>query len=226
MSDQMENPVNPIPPVVILFVLALVSVEGAFSLAESGFIGGPSGIGWRLQAVSDYAFSTRVWEVVVQGNLDPGVLKRFVTYPFVHANFTHALFAGALFLALGKFVGDAVHWLGVVVIVLVATVVGAVVFGVVAPGNPTLIGAYPAVYGLIGGFTYLLWLQLGATGQNQLKAFRLIGFLLVLQLVFGLLFGGNSTWIADVAGFAGGIAVAPLVAPGGWTAFLDRMRQR
>ena len=226
MSQTPEAPVNPIPPVVIVITMALMAVEGVLSLGESGFVGGPQAIGWRLTAVADYAYSPRVLEVAAQGTLTGDVLRRFVTYPFVHANFTHALFASALFLALGKFVGDIVHWTGVVILFLFSTVFGAVVLGLVAPGNPTLLGAYPAVYGMIGAFTYLMWLQLGAAGKNQLMAFRLIAFLLVLQLVFGLLFGGNQTWIADVAGFFAGLAVAPLVAPGGWGAMLDRMRQR
>lgn len=227
MSKHPESPVNPIPPVVVILTLMIVLVEGALTLGETGFVGGPMAIGWRLAVISDYAFSVRVWEVVAgQGNSDPDILKRFVTYSFVHANFTHALFAAALFLALGKFVGDVMHWAGVLAIFVVSTIVGAAVFGMVLTENATLIGAYPAVYGMIGAFTYLLWLQLASTGQNRLKAFRLIGFLLVLQLVFGLLFGGNATWIADVAGFVAGIALAPLVAPGGWAAFVARARQR
>ncbi|SMY06031.1 rhomboid family intramembrane serine protease [Flavimaricola marinus] len=227
MSERPENPVNPIPPVVVIIVLMIVAVEGALSLGATGLVGGPTAIGWRLAVVEDYAFSVRVWDVMAsQGNFDPNILKRFVTYPFVHASFTHALFAGALFLALGKFVGDVINWAGVLVIVLVSILFGAAVFGMVLTENRTLIGAYPAVYGLIGAFTYILWLQLGASGKNRLQAFRLIGFLMALQLVFGLLFGGNPTWIADVAGFFGGILVAPLVAPGGWSAFLGRIRTR
>jgi rhomboid protease GluP len=226
MSERPETPVNPIPPVVVLLTLLIVAVEAVVSLGETGLVGGPSAIGWRLQAASDYAYSVRVWEVVTQGNLDPAVLMRFLTYPFVHDSFTHALFAAALFLALGKFVGDVVHWAAVLVIFVVSVLTGAVVFGIVLTENHTLIGAYPAVYGMIGAFTYLLWMQLGASGQNRLQAFRLIGFLLGLQLVFGLLFGANATWIADVAGFFGGILITPLVAPGGWTAFLARIRQR
>jgi membrane associated rhomboid family serine protease len=152
------------------------------------------------------------------------MIKRFITYPFVHGNFTQTLFGAALLLALGKFVGDVFSAAGVVTVFVVSAVGGAFVFGAVVASNPALIGAYTPVYGLIGAFTYLMWLRLGTLGENRLRAFRLIGFLMAIQLLFGLLFGGSPIWIAEVAGFAFGFAVSLLVAPGGWSAFLSRIR--
>jgi hypothetical protein len=72
----------------------------------------------------------------------------------------------------------------------------------------------------------LIWLRLGASGQSQLKAFRLIGFLLGLQLVFGLLFGTSPVWIAEISGFVFGFAVSTIAAPGGWTALVTKLRER
>jgi len=222
-----EMPVNPLPPVVIALFAVIVLIEAALSLASQGLIGGAQGVGWRINAVQDYAFSPAVWEQVVsRGDWSFDVIKRFVTYAFVHANFTHALFGAALLLALGKFVGDVFHSLAVLVVFVVSSIAGAVVFGIAVQVNLPLIGIYPAVYGLIGAFTYLMWLRLGQMGQNQYRAFQLIGFLMAIQLLFGLLFGGDKSWIADVAGFVAGLLVSPLVAPGGAAAFLRRLRQR
>jgi hypothetical protein len=64
------------------------------------------------------------------------------------------------------------------------------------------------------------------TGGPRIAAFRMIGFLLAAQLVFAAIFGGQPTWIADVAGFAAGGVAAVLVAPGGWRAFVARIRAR
>ncbi|MFD2815130.1 hypothetical protein ACFSYD_13185 [Paracoccus aerius] len=65
-----------------------------------------------------------------------------------------------------------------------------------------LIGGYPAVYGLVGAFTFLLWSRLGAVHANRMRAFTLIGMLLAFQLVFGIVFGGAGYgWIAEIAGF-------------------------
>ena len=85
---------------------------------------------------------------------------------------------------------------------------------------------YTPVYGLIGAYTYAIWLRLGQAGENQILAFRLIGVLLFLQLIFGLIFGSNMAWISELTGFFCGFGLSVLLAPGGWTSFVDRMRQR
>jgi membrane associated rhomboid family serine protease len=89
-----------------------------------------------------------------------------------------------------------------------------------------LFGGYPPVYGLIGAFTFLMWVRLAAAGANRLRAFTLIGVLLAIQFVFGVLFGGGSEWIADIAGFAAGFALSFVVVPGGLARVLARLRQR
>jgi rhomboid protease GluP len=221
-----QSPFNAIPPVVIGLFAVLMVIEITLTLAQQGFVGGPGGVGWRVAAIGDYGFSPAVWDEFVRGNRSFDILKRFITYAFVHGSFTHALFAAVLFLALGKFVGEILNPLAVLAIFGFATIIGAVVYGMIVSRNIALFGAYPPVYGLIGAYTYILWLRLGRLGQNQLQAFRMIGFLLALQLLFGLLFGSQPTWIADVAGFVAGFALSVLVALGGWSSFLARMRNR
>jgi membrane associated rhomboid family serine protease len=95
------------------------------------------------------------------------------------------------------------------------------------PGNAApLFGGYPAVYGLIGAFTFLLWVNLAAVGANKYRAFSFIGFLLGIQLVFGLFFGGGYEWVADLAGFVCGFLLSFVVSPGGWGRVLAKVRQR
>ena len=222
-----EPPVNPLPPAIIVLALIMVVVEGALSLAAAGIIGGPTGIGWRIGALQDYGISPLVLEVITtRGDYGRDLVQRFVTYPFVHGDFTHALFAIALLLALGKFVGDAFGSIKTLVVFFGGSIFGAVIFCLLARDSSPLFGAYPAIFALIGSYTYILWLRLGQTGQNQLTAFRLIGFLLGLQLVFGLLFGAGQSWIAELAGFVFGFAVATILVPGGWGALVARLRQR
>lgn len=224
---QHEPAVNPIPAVVIVLCLIVVGVELMLSAAAAGMIGGPQGIGWRIAAMQDYGFSPVVLDRIIDaGDYNIDLLKRFVTYGFVHGSFTQALFAAALLLALGKFVGDVFHAGAVLLVVVGSMVFGAVMFGIFVDGPSPLLGMFPAIYGLIGAYTYMIWLRLGASGQNQLNAFRLIGFLLAIQLVFGLLFGGGKTWIAELSGFAFGFGISVVAAPGGWTALVTRLRQR
>ena len=222
-----QNPVNPIPPVIIGLCVVIFVVEAALSLAGAGLIGGQLGIGWRNNAIADFGFSPAVWDQVTErSDYSFDMLKRFVSYAFVHGSFTQALFGVAILLALGKFVGDVFHPLSVLAIFVISAVVGAIAYGIVMDGRYPLVGVYPPDYGLIGAFTYIQWLRLGQMGENQLRAFQMIGFLMAIQLLFALLFGGDPTWVADVAGFATGLCLSTLVAPGGWTAFMRRMRNR
>ena len=222
-----ESPFNAIPPLVLAIALAAAAVEVWLSAGALGLTGGATAIGWRSEAITDYAFSPLVWDqIAVRGNTSLDMVQRLVSYAFVHGSFTQALFGVALLLALGKFVGEVVHPLSLALLLLIPTVAGAVVFGIVFDGPMALIGLFTPVYGLIGAFTYLLWLRLGQMGENRLNAFRLIGVLMIFQLAFALLFGASPVWVSEVAGFVTGFAASVLLAPGGWTAFLNRMRAR
>ena len=108
---------------------------------------------------------------------------------------------------------------------MLSAIAAAVVFAVITDSPAPLIGAFPPVYGLIGAFTYMLWVHLGRTGERQLQAFRLIGLLMALQLLFGVLFGGDITWIADIAGFVAGFALCAAFVPGGWQRLIGYMRR-
>ncbi len=220
-----DRPVNDLPMVIVGLCLIAVAVELMLSAASAGLLGGAGGIGWRLQFVQQYSFVPGVLDLVARGDVSFDLLKRFVTYAFVHDGFTHMLFAGALLLALGKFVGDVFSTVATLILFLISTVVGAVVYGLIVGSNFPLLGLYPAVYGFIGAYTYLVWLRLGQMGENQLRAFQLIGFLLGLQLVFGLIFGSSPVWIAELAAFATGLSASTILAPGGWSALLTRMRR-
>lgn len=224
MSDN-PSPLNPLPPFALALFVAILGIEAAFSLGARGLVGGPEAVGWRAGAIEDYGFHGQILAWMIEtGQYPQEHLRRLLTYAFVHGSFTHALFAGVLLLAMGKFLSEAFRHRAVLAIFLVATVAGALAYGLLPGDQPWLIGAFPGVYGMIGGFTYVMWLRLGQLGANQARAFTLIGVLMGLQLVFGLLFGAAPTWVADVAGFAAGfLASVPLI-PGGWARLRARLR--
>lgn len=228
MSDEHETRlVNPLPPAVAALFLVLMGIEVVFLLANKGVIGGPEGVGFRNAAIQTYAFSDRVFNWMLEtGRWPTEHLVRFVSYPFVHAGFTHALFAGVLLLAMGKMVAEAMGQLAFLVIFVLSGIVGALAYGVLLDDPVWLTGAFPPVYGLIGGYSYLLWRSLASVGANQARAFTLIGFLMGFQLLFGLLFGTNNTWVADLAGFVTGFALSVVFIPGGWAHLLQQMRRR
>ena len=226
-SPDPKSPVNPLPPVVLALFLMILGIEAAFSLGAQGYVGGPAALGWRNAAIQTYGFNSDIMGWMMQNGVFPREhLIRFVSYAFIHGSFTHALFGGAMLVALGKFVGDVFNQWATLALFVVSVVTGAVVYGLVAPGQPWLIGVFPGVYGLIGGFTYLMWLKLGQVGAQQARAFTLIGFLLGIQLLFGLLFGGGLDWLADIAGFAAGFLASFVLSPGGWSALRAKLRHR
>lgn len=225
--DHNAAPLNPLSPAVWAIALPMIAMEVVLSLGAAGLVGGPQAIGWRLDAVQRFAYSPDYMRQMIDLHQYPlqGVM-RLVTYPFVHLSFTHALFVLVILLALGKMVGDIFRWWAVLLVFFVSGIVGALVYTAIPAMQAPLIGGYPPVYGLIGAFTFLIWMRLAAQGANRFRAFTMIGFLLGAQLLFGLLFGGGWEWVADLAGFATGFLLSFVVSPGGWRSVVARLRQR
>lgn len=225
-SPETISPVNPLPPVVVALFLIIIGIEATLSFAARGIIGGPAGIGWRLETIQNYAFSGLIFDWMWDNGQWPVEhLIRFVSYLFVHGSFTHALFVCVMLLALGKMVGEVFSGFATLCVFVLSGVVGALAYAVILDDQAPLIGGFPAVYGLIGAFTYLLWLKLGELGAQQVRAFTLIGFLMGIQLVFSLLFGVQNDWIADVVGFATGFLMSFVVSPGGFSRLREKMHR-
>ena len=221
------SPLNPLPGSVWLLLLAVGGVELAFLAGSAGLIGGPGAVAWRLDAMQRVAFSGALFEWMVENRrFPPEHLLRLIAYPLVHATATHTLFVVVFIAALGKFVGEGMRGWAVLVVFFGASLAGALVWGGVLYSPSWLLGGYPGVFGLVGAFTYLLWIELGEKGANPARAFILIGVLLLARLLVGLYVGLGSTWLADLAGFLAGFALSFLVAPGGWRRALERIRQR
>ena len=221
------SPVNPLPPAVLVLFLVIFGIEALLAAAEAGFVGGPQGVGWRMAVIRDYGFSPDVFDWMVETGQFPGEhLLRFVTYPFLHVGFVHMAIAAVIFLAMGKMVGEVIGHLAVPVIFFGASILGALAYGALLSEGAWLVGAFPGAYGLIGGFTFILWSRAVATGGNQARAFTLIALLMAIQLLFGLLFGTDNTWVADLFGFVAGFGLCFLLVPAARAALIRRLRQR
>jgi membrane associated rhomboid family serine protease len=227
-TDPNAPPLNPLPPVVWLLLLPVVAVEALLWAGAQGFVGGPRAVGWRLEAIRATAFAPQIFDWMLEtARWPPEQLARFVLYPFVHFGFTHMLFVAVFLLALGKFVGEVLAGWAVAAVFLGSAIGGALGYWALAGDARPLVGGFPAVYGLIGAFTFILWTRLGQAGGNRWRAFLMIGFLMALQLVFGLIGGGGGRdWVADLSGFAAGFALSFLVGPGGWRRALAAVRRR
>jgi len=225
-QDHNAPPINPLPVSVVLLALAIFGVELVLTAAGAGFVGGPAGTGWRLHALEQYGFYEPLMNWMVENRMIRWEFAlRFLTFPFVHGTFTHALFVLVFLLAMGKLVGEVLADWAVLAIFFGASFLGALAYGFVWDTRVMLFGGFPGAYGLVGGFTFILWAGLAGRATG-LQAFTLIAFLMGIQLIFGLFVGGSLDWVADLAGFVAGFAIAFLVSPGGWDAVLRRLRRR
>lgn len=225
-DDDYVPAVNPLPPVVAALFLIVMGIEVAFYLGTKGLIGPPEAVGWRLAALQKYAFFGDVFDWMVQTGRWPFEhVMRFVTYPFVQHSFSQTLFVGVMLLAMGKMVAEVFGSVAMLLVFIVSGAGGALAFAVLMDDPAPLIGGFPAVYGLIGAFTYILWRSMSLVGASQARAFSLISMLMGIQLVFGLLFGGSYDWVADLGGFATGFALSFVLSPGGMARLRGKIRR-
>lgn len=227
MQPEAEAPFNPLPTAVVGLAVVILGIEVLFSLGQRGLIGGPEAVGWRLAAIRDFGFIDQVFDWMIANlRFPPEHLVRFVTYPLIHVSFTHAIFVVIFVLAIGKMVGEVFGSVAVLTVFFSSSIFGALVFGLLLNSDIPLVGGYPGVYGLIGAYTFLLWVSMIATGGNQYRAFSLIGVLLGIQLLFAVFFDTGMDWVADLSGFVCGFFLSFLVSPGGWQRALNKLRQR
>ncbi|MCQ0971210.1 rhomboid family intramembrane serine protease [Paracoccus sp. TK19116] len=227
-----ESPFNSLPAVVWLLALPVIASEALFALGSIGLIGGAEGVGLRLSAIQAAAFAPQqiayLWST---GQFEPAIAYRLLTYPFIHGSPIQAVFVVVFTLALGNMVATRLRPWSIVALYLGSAVGGAlvhtIVAGAIGAGPQLLIGGYPAVYGLVGGFTFLLWTRLAAENANRFRAFTLIGALLAFQLIFAVVARDASlSWVAEIAGFATGFLLSFVLVDGGFARVLQQFRQR
>ncbi|MEM8581095.1 MAG: rhomboid family intramembrane serine protease [Pseudomonadota bacterium] len=227
MNHNPESPFNPLPPSVIALVVVILGIEVLFNLGARGIIGGPAAVGWRLAAIEDWSFVDRVFNwMLANGRFPAEQMARFLTFPLIHFSFTHAVFVSIFILAIGKMVSEVFGDLAFLSVFWGASIVGALAYGLFLQTDIPLVGGFPGVYGLIGAYTFLMWVALIHTGGPQSRAFSLIGMLLAIQLFFAVFFETGMDWVADLAGFATGFLLSFVVSPGGWSRLMAKFRQR
>lgn len=227
MENHTVSPFNALPPVVVALAVVIFGLEVMFQAATAGLLGGQAGVGWRLDAIGDYGVFEEIaafmWD---NGIYPPEEMLRLLTYPLIHVSFVHAAFVVVFILAIGKMVAEVFSPLAFVVLFLGSSIAGAIGFVALMNSPYPLVGGYPGVYGLIGAFTFIMWVEAALRGGNRYRAFGLIGALLAIQLIFGVIQGEFGNVVADLSGFAAGFVMSFVLAPGGWRRVLARLRAR
>lgn len=223
----MQNPnapiVNTLPATVILVFLPMVLIEGYFAGVEAGLFGSK---GVRVFWVQEYGYWPAVTERAAQtGAWGMDVLIRFFSFNFINIDFLGTIFSGVMTLALGKFVADSLGEMAFVAIFFLSAIFGALIYTFLSAETFPLVGAFPAAFGLIGAFSFVLFTRAGGMLTHQLRAFQLLGVLMVLNWIFTLFFGAANTWIAELAAALFGFATAALLRPGGVQILLNKIRR-
>jgi rhomboid protease GluP len=225
MQAEFGNPFNALPPVVWLLAVALVAIEAAFQLGAAGVAGGAQGVGWRIDAVGALGLPAVIpnW-MIANGYFPLQHLARFLTFPLVHTGALHVVFVVLFVLTLGKALVPRLGQAGFLALFLISGAVGGLVWALVYPAGGWMVGGYAGSFGLVGAFTLAMWQDAAGNRQAQLRAFGLIGVLLLARAAFGVLGGFGTDWVADVVGFFVGAGLAPLLA-GGWRRLFAGLRQ-
>ena len=226
MSGNSPPPVfNPMPPVVVALFAVIGVVELWFTLGPN-FVSGTDTVAWRMRAIESFGVNPQVIQWMIENNHYPlDHLARFVSFSFIHSSMLNTAVSCALFLAMGKMVGSSFPSIALLVFFIGSALVGAIVFSFAAPNGGWLFGSFTGIYGLIGAYTFMMWFTLRVNKAPQGQAFHLIAFLMGLQLLFGMIFGGNITWIADLIGFLTGFVLSFFFIPGGLSHVLEILRK-
>lgn len=227
LADHNASPLNPLPGVVWLLILAVVAVEAVLSAAGWGLIGGARGVGWRMAAIQAHGFSSALQDWMLETRrFPPDTLARYLTFPFVHGAPMHAVLSVVMLAAMGKMLAPRLGAARFLVLALVVPVLAAMVFGLVVGPDRLgwLFGAMPMAFALVGAFTWLRWHE-AADAAARRRAFSLIAVLLGARLGFGLIAETGPSWVADVSAFVLGFALTALVlGPGSWARTRARLR--
>ena len=223
MSDSPTPAVNPLPSAVIVLFLIVVLSEIYIAGAEARLWGSFDA---RIGLIRQFSFMPEGFERAMSAGLwIPELFWRMLTYPFVHVSLMQGIFASVFILALGKFVGEVLGNFAVVAIFFSSAIFAALGFVLFANSNFPLFGGFPAAYGLIGAFSFVLFSRSEGLLSQQLMAFRLLGILMVINISFSLLQEGPPIWIAEFCGAVTGFISAAIIHPGGIRVIVSKFRR-
>ncbi|MEM7243514.1 MAG: rhomboid family intramembrane serine protease [Pseudomonadota bacterium] len=202
-------------PLAVLVVIALVGgMELIIQGAESGIIRGQDGMGLRTNWAQFLGFSLSIYEPMwITKSYDLIEIYRLFTFGFIQHSLSTALVALAIFAALGKYVAENFGQLCFLLLTFVAPIIGLLVYIALIPSASLIIGLFPAVFAMVGGFTCRQIDVRRETGEALLPAFTLIGFFMAVQLFFFVAFDGSFEWVAHFFAFVVGFTIANFFGP-------------
>lgn len=213
-QDLNASPINPIPTIVIIFVIAIWGPEVVFQLAERGFMSDPQAIGWRQEMAQRFAFSDRVFDWMRANNTFPAEhLLRFFSYPFIQPNLFEFAFSSVILLTMGKYLAENAHWSLVPICFFAAAIGSTIVTGLLVEEAGAMIGARNAAFGVLSGYAAIVLEEDVFAGRPARRAKTMILFIVILQVAFFAMDTSSHTWIERFSAFIIGGLAAFVFAP-------------
>ena len=200
-------------PLVVLIVISVVgAVELFFQGAENGIIRGVDSVGLRVTWAQLLGFRAAVFEgMLLSNNYPPEHIMRIVTFNFVQRDLLSAIIGLAIFAALGKHVAERFGQMCFLAVFLISPIVGVALYVLLTGSTGLIIGLFPAVFAMIGGYTVSQIETRRELGETILPAFSLIAFFMSIQLIFYFVFGASTEWIAEFFAFVAGFILTYLI---------------
>jgi membrane associated rhomboid family serine protease len=183
-----------------VILVVCVVMEAALQGADHGLWGSPR---WRGLAYQNGGF----WRGLLgswQPNYAAQPVVMFVTYGFLHSGFVHLLVNMITLVSLGRLVIERVGQLRFAVIYALSILGGAVGFAVLSTAVQPMVGASGALFGLVGVLTGWEYTARRLSREGLWPVLRVIGFLVLLNIVMYWAMDGMLAWQTHLGGFVSG----------------------
>lgn len=195
-------------PVIVFLIVSATFIELALQAADAGIWGSGR---LRMFVYQNAAF----WPGLVRGwtpNYELQPYTMFLSYAFLHGGMIHLIVNMITLVSLGAAVVRDVGQVRFMMIYIVSTLIGGLVFAMVTSSFRPMVGASGALFGLAGAL--VIWNIRYTFGQQVSYAVKAasilwpITILLVLNALMYFGFDKNVAWETHLGGFIGGAFMA------------------
>ncbi len=196
-------------PVLLVIIAAYILIELILQLGDAGVFGVPR---FRSTVYENAGF----WPGLL-GNWRPNYsyqpILMFLTYGFLHSGLVHLLVNMITLGSLGPAVIDRVGTAKFLIVFVASILGGAAGFAAFTDTFRPMVGASGALFGLAGALLAWDYIDRFTLRERLWPVVRVIGFLIVLNIVLYFAMDRLLAWEAHLGGFVAGWIAAMLVDP-------------
>lgn len=193
--------------VLVALIASCVTVEFALTLADFGVFSYP-----RLRSLA-YEYGA-FWPGLLRNwapNFPAQPYSMFITHGFLHGGLLHLAFNMITLRSLGRVVIDRIGPGSFLTLYFASMVGGAAAYAVMSTNGQPMVGASGALFGLAGALTAWQWVAQPNTRSSIRATWKLITFLLGINLLMYLVFSGGVAWQTHIGGMLVGWFVGLLL---------------